>query len=282
MRRAGHGRGEDKCAKQNATGLIAKLHPLNAPRLIVIVWQDQDIENSLPNYATGQRWSSAKGRISSSRQPQRLTSGPGSAGCFHRWNRSETRKGTGFQQPLSPHEHWHVDISYVNVCGTFYFLLSVLDGASRYLVHHELREGMKEIHVEIVLQRAREKFPGQRLRIISDNGPQFIARDFKEFIRLCGMTHVRTSSYYPQSNGKVERWDGTLKRDCLRPSVCRCRSRGPRVDCEVRGGLQSRPASQRHRLRDIGGQAGWPGDAVHRAGRALGERLCRVVLQPTA
>jgi len=39
-------------------------------------------------------------------------------------------------------------------------------------------------------------------RIISDNGPQFIARDFKQFIRLCGMTHVRTSPYYPQSNGK--------------------------------------------------------------------------------
>jgi putative transposase len=42
-------------------------------------------------------------------------------------------------------------------------------------------------------------------RIISDNGPQFIARDFKEFIRISGMTHVRTSPYYPQSNGKIER-----------------------------------------------------------------------------
>lgn len=141
------------------------------------------------------------------------------AGCFDRWNRGKTAKGKGFHQPLAAHEHWHVDISYVNVCGTFYYLIGVLDGCSRYLVHWELRESMKEADVEIVLQRAREKFPGARPRIISDNGPQFIARDFKEFIRMCGMTHVRTSPYYPQSNGKIERWHGTLKRDCLRPAV---------------------------------------------------------------
>lgn len=141
------------------------------------------------------------------------------AGCFERWNRAETRKGSGFEQPLRPHEHWHTDISYVNVCGTFYYLVSVLDGCSRYLVHWELRESMKEADVEIVLQRAREVFPGQTPRIITDNGPQFIARDFKEFIRLSGMTHVRTSPYYPQSNGKIERWHGTLKHDCLRPNV---------------------------------------------------------------
>jgi transposase InsO family protein len=141
------------------------------------------------------------------------------AGCFERWNRAESAKGTGFVQPLAPHDHWHVDVSYVNVCGTFYYLISVLDGCSRFLVHGELRESMKEADVEIVLQRAREKFPLAASRIISDNGPQFVAKDFKEFIRLCGMTHVRTSPYYPQSNGKIERWHGTLKRDCLRPNV---------------------------------------------------------------
>lgn len=141
------------------------------------------------------------------------------AGCFARWNRTESSKGRGFQQPLAPHEHWHVDISYVNICGTFYYLVSVLDGASRYLVHWELRESMREADVEVVLQRAREKFPDVHPRIITDNGPQFIARDFHEFIRLSGMTHVRTSPYYPQSNGKIERWHQTLKADCLRPHV---------------------------------------------------------------
>lgn len=139
------------------------------------------------------------------------------AGRFDRWNRRESSKGTGFVQPLLPHEHWHVDISYVNLGGTFYYLTSVLDGCSRFLVHWELRESMKTADVEIVLQRAREQVPGVTPRIISDNGPQFIARDFKEFIRLSGMTHVRTSPYYPQSNGKLERWHGTLKQVCLRP-----------------------------------------------------------------
>ena len=141
------------------------------------------------------------------------------AGRFERWNRTPNGKGKGFQQPLSAHEHWHVDISYVNVCGTFYYLISVLDGASRYLVHWELRESMTEADVEITLQRAKETFPEATPRIITDNGPQFIAKDFKEFIRVSGMTHVRTSPYYPQSNGKIERWHQTLKSDCIRPHV---------------------------------------------------------------
>jgi transposase InsO family protein len=141
------------------------------------------------------------------------------AGLLARWNGKKSRKGSGFQQPLQPHEHWHIDISYINICGTFYYLCSLLDGASRFLVHWELRESMRESDVEIVVQRARERFPGVRPRIISDNGPQFIARDFKEFIRISGMSHVRTSPYYPQSNGKLERWHKTLKSDCIRPRV---------------------------------------------------------------
>jgi len=66
------------------------------------------------------------------------------------------------------------------------------------------------------VQRARERFPGVTPRIISDNGPQFVAKDFKEFIRVCGMTHVKTSPYYPQSNGKIERFHRTIKGDCIR------------------------------------------------------------------
>ena len=127
-----------------------------------------------------------------------------------------SRKGTGFVQPLQPHEHWHVDISYLNIGGTFYYLCSVIDGASRYIVHWDIRTSMTEAQVEIILQAALETFPGARPRIISDNGPQFIAKDFKEFIRLAQLTHVRTSPHYPQSNGKIERWHGTFKRDCIR------------------------------------------------------------------
>jgi putative transposase len=129
------------------------------------------------------------------------------------------RKGKGFHQPSRPHRHWHIDFSHGNVCGTFYHLCSILDGYSRYIVPGEIRETMLEDDAEIVVQRAGEKFPGENPRIISDNGPQFIAKDFKQFLRLCGMTHVTTSPYYPQSNGKKERWFGTLKRECIRPGT---------------------------------------------------------------
>jgi transposase InsO family protein len=130
-----------------------------------------------------------------------------------------TKKGTGFVQPLKPHQEWHVDVSYLNIAGTFYFLCSILDGYSRFIVHWEIRDKMEEIDVQTIIQRAREKFPGAHPRIITDNGPQFIAKDFKEFIRIAGMTHVRTSPYYPQSNGKIERWHKTLKGDCIRVLV---------------------------------------------------------------
>ncbi len=141
------------------------------------------------------------------------------AGLLQKWSKTKSKKGNGFRQPLGIHEHWHIDVSYINICGTFYYLCSVLDGCSRYIVHWELRESMTEQDIEIVLQRAREQFPEERPRIISDNGPQFVAKDFKEYIRIVGMTHVRTSPYYPQSNGKIERWHGTLKRECIRPGV---------------------------------------------------------------
>lgn len=141
------------------------------------------------------------------------------AGLLDRWNRTPSKKGTGFVQPLAPHEHWHIDIAYLNVAGTFYYLCSILDGASRAIVHWDIRESMTEADVEIVIQRGRELYPNARPRMISDNGPQFIARDFKEFIRIAGMTHVRTSPYYPQSNGKLERYHKTIKGDALRPAA---------------------------------------------------------------
>jgi len=139
------------------------------------------------------------------------------AGLLSRWKGKSSRKGTGFEQPLVPQQHWHVDVSYINLSGTFYYLCSVLDGCSRFLLHWDLRESMKEADIEMILERAKEKYPAARPRIISDNGPQFIARDFKEFIRISGMTHVRTSPFYPQSNGKIERWHKSLKRECIRP-----------------------------------------------------------------
>jgi len=50
------------------------------------------------------------------------------AGLLRKWNGKPSKKGTGFEQPPKPHQHWHIDISYLNVCATFYYLCSILDG----------------------------------------------------------------------------------------------------------------------------------------------------------
>jgi putative transposase len=170
-------------------------HPLEGYRRLTFMMLDQDVAAVSP--ATTYRVLSAAGRLD-------------------RWNRRPSKKGTGFVQPVAPHEHWHIDVAYLNVGGTFYYLCSLLDGASRAIVHWEIREAMTETDVECITQRACEKYPEAKPRLISDNGPQFIAKDFKEFLRIAGMTHVRISPHYPQSNGKIERWHKTLKEDAIR------------------------------------------------------------------
>jgi len=173
-------------------------HPLEGYRRLAFMMLDQDIVAVSPSSV----W-----RVL------------GQAGLLRKWRSRPSKKGTGFEQPLKAHGHWHIDVSYINISGTFYYLCSVLDGYSRSLVHWDLRESMREADIEIILERAKEQYPEARPRIISDNGPQFLAKDFKEFIRISGMTHVRTSPYYPQSNGKLERWHKSLKSECIRPGT---------------------------------------------------------------
>lgn len=135
---------------------------------------------------------------------------------LNKWNNdSKTRKGEGFEQPKKVHEHWHIDIKYVNFHGAFLFLICIIDGFSRYIINHGLRRSMQEYDVELVLQQALEKYPDAKPRIISDNGTQFVSRDFKQFLSFANLTHVRTSVAYPQSNGKIERFNKTIKNECL-------------------------------------------------------------------
>ncbi|HET9624569.1 MAG TPA: DDE-type integrase/transposase/recombinase [Kofleriaceae bacterium] len=151
------------------------------------------------------------------------------AGLLDRWNKKPSKKGNGFVQPLRPLQHWHIDIPYLNLTGTFYYLCSILNGASRSIEHWEIREAMTEVDVECILLRAREMHPNESPRVISDNDPQFIAKDFKELIRLTGMTHVRTAPFYPQSNGKLERYHKTIKADAIRPGQPASLGGGARV-----------------------------------------------------
>ena len=138
------------------------------------------------------------------------------AGLLNRCNKiKKSSKGFGFDQPTAPHQHWHTDIKYVNYHGTFLFFISVIDGYTRFIIHHELRMSMQEFDVQITLQRALEKYPGFKPRIISDNGTQFISKDFAEYLRQLGLQHIRTSIAYPQSNGKIERSHRTVQEECL-------------------------------------------------------------------
>ncbi len=139
-----------------------------------------------------------------------------SAGLLNCWNKvKKSSKGNGFDQPTMPHQHWHIDIKYVNFRGTFLFLISVIDGYSRYIVHHELRTNMQEYDVQIAVQRALEKYPFVKPRLITDNGSQYISKDFAEYLKFVGLQHIRTSIAYPQSNGKIERYHRTIHEECL-------------------------------------------------------------------
>ena len=125
-------------------------------------------------------------------------------------------KGSGFTQPTRPHQHWHLDISYINYMGTFVYLVALIDGYTRLVVHYDVRLSVEALDVEILLERAREKFPGVHPILITDNGPQFVAKEFKGYLQVVGITHRKTRFFYPQSNGKVERFIQTCKNESIR------------------------------------------------------------------
>jgi transposase InsO family protein len=122
-------------------------------------------------------------------------------------------------KPTTIHEHWHIDISYIKVKGVFYFFVMILDGYSRYILGWELMPDMLGSSVENFVQKVREKYPSCSPKLISDNGPQFISRDFKALVSRLEVQQVFTRRNHPQTNGKAERWNGTLKQEAIRVHV---------------------------------------------------------------
>ena len=110
-------------------------------------------------------------------------------GLYGKGSISRSQKGFGFHQPARFHRHLHVDEACVNIHGTFYDLC-------RYVAYGEIPESMTQADGEMILQQARDGFPDATPRIISDNGPLFVAESFRQFIRMCGMTHVWTAPFY--------------------------------------------------------------------------------------
>jgi transposase InsO family protein len=136
------------------------------------------------------------------------------------WAEAVEMKKKGFDQPVAVHEQWHIDFSYIKIGGAFYYFLGILDGFSRKLLNWRLCQTMEGINAEILVAETKELYPeAKNPRLISDNGSQFISKDFEELLVLLGLGHTRTSANHPQSNGKLERFNRTLKSEHVRRSA---------------------------------------------------------------
>jgi len=124
----------------------------------------------------------------------------------------------GFEQPKRAHGQWHSDIAYLNILGTHYFFIGVLDGYSQAIIHHELRLDLTTTDVEIVMERALAKLPAgsRKPLLITDNGSQYVSAQFKAYLRERDISHSRARPHHPQSNGKMERLHKSLKGECVR------------------------------------------------------------------
>nr|AXS01257.1 Transposase [uncultured bacterium] len=141
------------------------------------------------------------------------------SGLTKKWAEMAEEAKKGFEQPKAIHEQWHADFSYIRVCGAFYYFISVMDGYSRKILAWALNESMEGLWAEIIVARAKELYPEARPRIITDNGSQFISKDFRELTSLLEIEHTFTSPAHPQSNGKLERFHRTLKSEHVRVSA---------------------------------------------------------------
>ncbi len=138
------------------------------------------------------------------------------ADLLYRWKRSR-HSGEAPPRPVGPNERWHTDIMYLRVGDSWYFLVSVIDAYSRYLVHSALLVSMAAPDVRLVIQEALERmwkdFPGAKPRIVSDNGSQFTSREFKQLVRQFELEHIRIKTYHPESNGLIERFHRSTREE---------------------------------------------------------------------
>jgi putative transposase len=121
-----------------------------------------------------------------------------------------------------PNELWQTDFTYLKVIGWGWFYLStVLDDHSRYIVAWKLCTTMKASDVTETLELALEASGCDDVtvvhkpRLLSDNGPSYVAGDLGDFLEDKGMEHVRGAPHHPQTQGKIERWHQTMKNRIL-------------------------------------------------------------------
>ncbi|MDP6274411.1 MAG: DDE-type integrase/transposase/recombinase, partial [Dehalococcoidia bacterium] len=124
------------------------------------------------------------------------------------------RKTTG------PHQMWATDASYFKVIGWgYYYMVTVMDDYSRFILAHKLQRDMtSDSFIEVVQDAVGEtgmtEIPVEnRTRLLSDNGSGYVSRAFNDYLHLVGIRHILAAPYHPQTNGKLERYHQSIKRD---------------------------------------------------------------------
>ena len=133
------------------------------------------------------------------------------ADLLSRWKRSERSSGEYNFRPVAPNQQWHTDVMYVWIACRFYFLLSFVDAYSRYIVHHKLLLSLDGKSVAIELEAALESVEGVKPRVVHDHGSEFVNRDVAAVIKAHNLIDIKTRPRHPESNGIVERFNGTVR-----------------------------------------------------------------------
>jgi transposase InsO family protein len=133
------------------------------------------------------------------------------ADLLWRWKRSVASSGEYNFRANAPNQQWHTDVMYVWVAARFYFLLSFVDAYSRYIVHHKLLMSLDGQSVAIELQAALEAVKDAKPRVVHDHGSEFVNRDVAAVIKTHNLIDIKTKPRHPESNGIVERFNGTVR-----------------------------------------------------------------------
>ena len=119
-----------------------------------------------------------------------------------------------------PHQMWATDASYFKVVGWgYYYLVTVMDDYSRFILGWKLQKDMSANSLIEVIQAAVDAtgmtdVPVEdRTKLLSDNGAGYVSKVFRDYLHLVGIEHILAAPYHPQTNGKVERYQQSLKRE---------------------------------------------------------------------
>jgi transposase InsO family protein len=134
---------------------------------------------------------------------------------LYRWKRSASSSGSKPKEASHPDEVWHTDLMYLWVAGRWYFLVSVLDSYSRYIVAWELALSLAAAEVVNVVHEALEARPGVKPRLVRDNGSQFVAKEWRQLVAHFELVDIATKVRHPESNGRIERYHRSVREEGL-------------------------------------------------------------------